>query len=424
VTAVDVGAGHGQTFALSDLVAPSDADGDAIVSYEIVDKTAQSDIAKGISSVPDGHFFIHGSIVNFSDFTISSADFAAATFVAGSGPEDIMVRASDGFDQSAWKEFHVNAPENHAPVLTAADVTANHGDTFAASSLFSVSDADVDTMTQYQFLDVSAPANGYFSLGGTIQNPGQAFTVTAAQLPQLQFHRGAGQAVLEVRTFDAYAWSVWKTFRVSGPLDSAPVVTAPNVGAAHGQSFSASSLFTVADAEGDAMTQYQFVDQTSAASSGYFTLGGVAQSANLFITVSAAQLPQFAFQSGSGADTLKVRAFDGLQWSAWVNFTVTAPIDQAPVVTAADINATHGQTVTASSLFTMGDADHDQATKYEFFDKTATVTSGRFTVNGVNQAAGKTIDVSAADLAQTSFVSGSGTDDLLVRAFDGSLWSA
>jgi len=44
-------------------------------------------------------------------------------------------------------------------------------------------------------------------------------------------------------------------------------------------------------------------------------------------------------------------------------------------------------------------------------------------VNGLVQGANWAIDVTAAQLAQTTFQSGSGSDDLWVRANDGNLRS-
>ena len=45
-------------------------------------------------------------------------------------------------------------------------------------------------------------------------------------------------------------------------------------------------------------------------------------------------------------------------------------------------------------------------------------------VNGVAQAAGTVIDINAAQLAQTSFVTGTVGDNLQIRAYDGTDWSA
>ena len=82
-----------------------------------------------------------------------------------------------------------------------------------------------------------------------------------------------------------------------------------NVTAAHGQSFAASSLFSASDADGDTITKYAFWN--SGTGGGHFVLNGVAQGTSQEIDVSASQLSQLSYQSGSGADTLWVRAYDG-----------------------------------------------------------------------------------------------------------------
>jgi hypothetical protein len=133
---------------------------------------------------------------------------------------------------------------------------------------------------------------------------------------------------------------------------------------------------------------------------------------------------------GSGTDDIFVRVFDGKNWSVengtWTKFHVTGAAsggsaNHAPMVTVADVSATAGQTIAASSLFSVTDADGDTITKYQFWDGTA--GAGHFAVNGVTQGINQIIDVSAAQLAQTSFQVGSGTDFLYVRAFDGQNWS-
>jgi hypothetical protein len=118
-----------------------------------------------------------------------------------------------------------------------------------------------------------------------------------------------------------------------------------------------------------------------------------------------------------------VRAFDGTSWGAWKQFHVNAPINQAPVATAADFPTTPGQNIAATSLFGVTDADSDTITKYQFWDSTSDPSSGHFVVGGVAQGTNQNIDVTAAQLSATSFQSGSSSDDLWVRAFDGTSWS-
>src|SRR5262249_19214124 len=104
-----------------------------------------------------------------------------------------------------------------------------------------------------------------------------------------------------------------------------PTVMGSNITAAsHGQSFAASGLFTYSDPSNQAATEYHF--RNSGAGGGYFALNGTPLAAGQDIDVTAAQLPQLTYHSGSGTDTLYVQANDGTLWSIWsAPFTVKGP---------------------------------------------------------------------------------------------------
>ena len=87
--------------------------------------------------------------------------------------------------------------------------------------------------------------------------------------------------------------------------------------------------------------------------------------------------------------------------------TATPGPDTAPVVSPSNLAVAHNQSLAASSLFNVSDADGDSMTKYAFYDVTR---NGHLVVNGVVQGTGVEIDITAAQLAQTSYVAGSGTD--------------
>src|SRR5205814_754881 len=155
---------------------------------------------------------------------------------------------------------------------------------------------------------------------------------------------------------------------------------------------------------------------------GHFVVEGLTKAANQLIDVSAAQLAQTSFQSGGVSDPLAVRAFDGTLRTDERRVRDNAAVNHAPVVAAADSEATHGQIFTASSLFSVSDPDVGATvTAYEFADGTGDPMSGNFVVNGNLQPSNQVIDVSAGQLAQTSFQSGLVSDTLAVRAFDGTL---
>jgi hypothetical protein len=189
----------------------------------------------------------------------------------------------------------------------------------------------------------------------------------------------------------------------------------------YGQSLAASGLFTASDPFGDAITEYDFWN--TGMGGGYFSVNGQALGADHDNYVSAAQRAQTTYQSLSGTDTLWVRVSDGTQWSPWSqSFTVTAPIDTGPVVTSvSSIKTTVGQTFAASSLFTASDPFGDALTEYDFWD--AGTGGGHFLLNNQTLDANQDNYVTAGQLAQTSYVSGSGTDNLWVRVNEGRQWS-
>ena len=87
-------------------------------------------------------------------------------------------------------------------------------------------------------------------------------------------------------------------------------------------SVAASSLFTVSDPNGLAITNYSFMDTGP----GHFVLNGVTEPDNTEIDITAAQLSELTYQSVPGmADTVQIRAEDALTSGGWTSFVVTAP---------------------------------------------------------------------------------------------------
>ena len=418
MTAPDFAASHNQNIAASALFSVTDGNGDAITKYQFWDSTADS---------ASGHWVVNGMVQGTNQaIDVTAAQLAQTTFQSGSGSDDLWVRAFDGIDWSEWKEFHVNAPVEARPVVTAPDFAASHNQNIAASALFSVTDGNGDAITKYQFWDSTTdPASGHWVVNGMVQGTNQAIDVTAAQLAQTTFQSGSGSDDLWVRAFDGFDWSEWKEFHVNAPVEARPVVTAPDFAASHNQNIAASALFSVTDGDGDAITKYQFWDSTTDPASGHWVVNGMVQGTNQAIDVTAAQLAQTTFQSGSGSDDLWVRAFDGFDWSEWKEFHVNAPVDQKPVVSGSDAILPLNGSVPVMSLFSVSDSENDPIIQYQFWDSTPAATSGHFEINGTPQGANQAIDVSAAQVNQTGFVAGSvpGVDQIWERAFDGSLWS-
>jgi uncharacterized protein YfaP (DUF2135 family) len=420
VTAGNVSTANGVTIPASNLFSATDRDGNAITRYQLWD---------GTTAASSGHWVVNGVVQPAGQsIGITASQLAQTFFVTGSGADNLSVRAYDGQGWSAWRNFTVTAPVNHAPVVTAANVNVAHGQSLAASSLFSATDQDGNAITRYQLWDgTAAAASGHWVVNGVSQPTGQAIDVTAAQLSQTSFVSGSGTDTLWVRAFDGSAWSNWKKVTVTAPANHVPVVTPSNQTAAHGQTFAAANLFTVSDADGDQPVRYELWDSTASAASGHWVVNGVVQPAGQSIGITAAQFAQTSFASGSGTDTLWVRAFDGYGWSDWKKVTITAPPNHAPVATIADHSLGIGQTHDVTSWLSYTDADGDAPIRYEFWDGGKDASSGYFqTSSNPHHPAASAITVEAADLASVILHAGTsaGTETLWVRAFDGHAWGA
>jgi hypothetical protein len=418
----------GQTVAASSLISVSDIEGDPITSYTFYDGT-----------IGGGHFELNGVVqAERANIVVSAANLANLTFVAGTvpGADVIAAYATDGQILSRGSTFTLNSwlhIYNQAPVLTSpAEKIVLTGQTIAASSLFSVSDPDGDSITSYTFFD-NTPGGGHFVLNGVTQADGTNITVTAADLANLTYTASStpGADLVTVRASDGQILSrgaspsIKAVTSISG--NAAPVITTPaSQTVIQGQSLAASSLFTVADANGDSITSYMF---RNAGTTGHFSLSGVAQANGSWITVSAANLANLTFVGGStgGSDQVTITATDGGAWSAWGATLIDSALhatNSAPVVSVPTSRiVVQGHSVAASSLFSVSDADGDPIVSYQFQNSG---TTGHFELNGVAQANGSWIVVSAANLANLAYVAGTqaGSDRINIFASDGIAASA
>ena len=315
-------------------------------------------------------------------------------------------------------------PVNHAPVVTAANLTLTHAQTIngvTASSLFSATDSDGDTVVSYGLYDAGG-GGGHLVLNGVTQASGTVLAYTAAQLAQLIYAAGSSVDTLYVSASDGSLSGGYTSFTVTPGANAAPVVTAANRTPTHGQtSIAASTLVSATDADSDPIKSYDFYDVGTGG--GHLSLGGATQANGTILTYTAAQLSQLTYVPGSAADMLYVRASDGAAVGAFTSFMVTPGPNAAPTITAPNKTLAHGQTsVVASSLFTATDSDSDPIVSYDFYD--VGMGGGHLALNGATQATGSILTYTAAQLSQLTYVPGSAVDTLYVRASDGTALGA
>ena len=160
---------------------------------------------------------------NRSDYTITY-NSATQTFTLvdtrGGSPDGTDTATgieTFSFNGVSYTAEELLAPPNTAPVVTAHDQTLARDALVDASSLFDVTDADLDTIEKFAFWDdVARPESGSFVLDGVAQSAQQEIVVDAADLASLQFQAGdspAGWDYLYVRAFDGTSWSDWTGFQ-------------------------------------------------------------------------------------------------------------------------------------------------------------------------------------------------------------------
>jgi hypothetical protein len=407
---------HGVNLLASGLFTAGDSGGGTIAQYDFWN-----------SGSGGGHWALNGAAQGANqDNYVAASQLAQTTYQSGSGVDTLWVRVSDGSAWSAWSQaFTVTAPIDTGPTVAplSSNFKANHNQSFAASSLFTYSDPFGSPATQYDVWDVGS-GGAYFVLsGGLLLTANQDNIITPVQLAQLAYQSGSTPDTFWIRANDGTVWGAWSSFTVTPPIDTGPVVMPnnPNVSAAHGQSFAASSLFTNGDPFGDPAIQYDVWD--AGTGGGHFVSSGLPLATQQDNIIAAGfGLPQLLYQSGSGTDTVWIRANDGSGWGGWSSFTVTAPIDTGPVVAPINANLTvpHGNNLAASSLFTYSDPFGSAATQYDVWN--AGSGGGHFALSGTALSAGQDNIVTAAQLAQLSYQPGSGTDTLWIRANDGTVW--
>ncbi len=424
-----------QTLAISSLFVGSDLDHD-VLTYYVYDKTTAAN---------SGHFVVDGYTLQAGTvYTLTADQLALTTFVAGDSgvSDDLLVMAYDGqaySNSQNWKEFFVDAAANQTPTISfphGANVAADAGQSLAASSLWVGIDLDHDVLTYYVCDNTTAANSGHFEVDGSALQAGTVYTLTADQYAHTSFIAGVAGTTddLLVMAYDGHNYSNntnWNAFHVNvNGVNQAPQISFPNgadVAAGAGQTLNASSLWAGTDAENDVLTYY-VCDNTTAANSGHFVLDGSALQAGTVYTLSAAQYAQTTFIAGDSgvSDDLLVMANDGHSNSNntnWSELHVNAGPNQAPQISfpsGADVAASAGQSLAASSLFTGTDAENDVLTWY-VCDNTTAANSGHFVFDGSALQAGTVYTLSAAQLAQTSFVAGDSgvSDDILVMANDG-----
>lgn len=312
-------------------------------------------------------------------------------------------------------------------------------------SMIETLDLDGNAITRYRFRDNGFLSySGYFSVNGVKQAAGVWIEVTSAQLSQVSYNAALieGSENIGVQVYDGQFWSNADYDTITSiPFNGyKPVVTVANgsiletenrrISDGNFSLLGGTNLFKVTDGDGDLPVRFYFVDRAINGVSGYFVLNGVAKPQGQFFLVEASEINALRYVGGSFGPTsekIGVMAYDGKYWSDLVEFTMnTTPNQFAPVLVPRDITSPLSGVLPASDLFTVSDADGNTMKRIWFLDTGVSPTSGYFTVNGVQQAAGSYFNVAYRDLGTVEyhFSALPETELLRMQVYDGRFTSA
>ena len=228
-------------FNASDLFSASDGDGDTLL-YFFYDNSADPG---------SGHFTVNGVVqpANIT-FAVNAAQLAQTTFTAGAFTSDDLYVNTGISASSAGRSNSTSTFPSTTLRRSWLPTFRTRGQVLSASSLFSASDGDGDSLL-YFFYDNSAdPASGHFTVNGVVQAANTTFAVTAAQLGSTTFTAGQLPDDLFVNVWDGAAYSGPKEFHVNVPANQAPTVMAAGLLGLEGTGRHASALFLASDADG------------------------------------------------------------------------------------------------------------------------------------------------------------------------------
>lgn len=203
-----------------------------------------------------------------------------------------------------------------------------------------------------------------------------------------------------------------------------PIVTGLVKTVLQNQSIAASELFLLTPGS-NPVTSYFFEDFNTSATSGYFTLNGVALTQGQRFEIAAADLVNLRYFGGSAIRSERMRIYVRDSAGQFSDQTVLASAftvranTTAPWTTLTPITVVGDESVAASSFIGGWDPDGHPIQSYRIRDVSS--NSGYFELNGVAKNQGIPFTVSAADFANLRYFANNAasTEEIEVSVFDG-----
>jgi len=396
----DVNVLENQSILLKDVISVTDADGDTITRYFIVDRRDNAD---------SGFLELNNErLVSARFHSLTPTQFAGLRYVgAPDGPrfENIGVQVLD--DNSALSEIIDFRIRTTAPVeiLPTDRTSVLTNQVVSVSSLFNAFDPDnpePDAIRGYYFVDRRTnEGGGFFRFNGVRQESAEWFFVNPNQLDQVEYvgaSFGPDSELIGIQALDVGGWS--DPIDIPILTDARPTAIGIDSTILEAFPLNMAGLVSGSNSSGAAADAFRFTDLQNNANSGYFEFRGSRLPSGEFFQVNASDLGDLNYIGGAfgeQVERIRLQAVVGGVLSDATFFNITTRENtSAPVVTAFDVDSRVGSVIDFASMFTWTDADGPPTMleSVRFFDTGTDPGSGFFSINNIQQPAGVWHEVS------------------------------
>ncbi|MFN9753744.1 MAG: M10 family metallopeptidase [Planctomycetota bacterium] len=315
---------------ITDLISVYDPDDYPITKYSLVDRD---------NFAISGYFTLRGNRLPSAQWNvIDAADLSAVRYIGGEwGPvnEKIGVMAYDGKKWSEVSEFTMlTTPNLNSPVVGVYNLQGGVGRVIDAQTMFTVSDADGNTIKKIRFLDTGInPNSGFFTINGVRQTSGTFFELPYNQLSTVRYNYSAFPEFeqYQIQAFDGRYWSDLAVGNISAVVQPTVTFDTRTVVLDTLEEVKFNTLFERADA-GPPLIQYQVVDFNTVSTSANLTLNGARLTPGRLYSLSAAEFDTLRIEGavtddGTSYDSMMVRGYNGTFWTDWEKIDVnTEPV--------------------------------------------------------------------------------------------------
>ena len=401
--------------ALTDIAGISDPNGDAPTRYQVWDSGTYAD---------SGYFWLMGLGWQPTDTLVTFTDLDEANTRGGtdSGTETLWLRADDDNGFGEWGRFTLGT--NGAPEVTVEELPVDPNEEISLARSLTLTQSDADPIVKYELWDNEGTENNWL-VNGVAVDASLGYEDADLDAISIRGDAAAGTQPLWVRANDGTSWSAWDSFDfVTGTGAARPGPQSPDVAiddqvVRPDKWVRLSTIASVSDPNGDAITQYQFWDGEAAADSGYYWLPGLGQqAAETLVTFTNLGNAWIRGGTDAGTETMWLRAHDGAESGEWGRFHLGT--NPAPEVSVEDQTLDRGEAVDLDQLLVVTQDDADAIVKYELWDDEG--IDNNWLVDG--DAVDATIGYEVTDIGSVSFKGdlAVGTQTLWVRANDGLSW--